>query len=51
MKYLRWVCDDVDPAPFLAEHAALNDAWAQPIGRQDKIAIQREALASGNASI
>lgn len=45
MQYFKRIREGVDPAPFLAEIAALDDAWAQVTGRQDKIAVQREALA------
>lgn len=45
MKYFKRVRAGVDPEPFLNEIAALGDAWALVTGRQDKIAVQREALA------
>ncbi|MEM6905911.1 MAG: aspartyl/asparaginyl beta-hydroxylase domain-containing protein [Pseudomonadota bacterium] len=45
MKYFTRIADGIDPDPFLAEIAAVNDAWADATGRQDKIAVQREALA------
>lgn len=35
----------VDPAPFLAEIARLDDPWGIATGRQDKIRVQREAKA------
>ena len=35
----------VDPKPFLDEIAGVEDAWSVSTGRQDKIAVQREALA------
>jgi pimeloyl-ACP methyl ester carboxylesterase len=35
----------VDPKPFFDEIASVDDAWAASTGRQDKIAVQREALA------
>ena len=35
----------VDPAPFLAEIARLENPWDIATGRQDKIAVQREAKA------
>jgi aspartyl/asparaginyl beta-hydroxylase (cupin superfamily) len=45
MKYFRLLEAAIDPAPFLTEIAAQNDAFAQNRGRQEKIAVQREALA------
>ncbi len=45
LKHFRLVRGDVDPHPFLAEIAAQADAWGAATGRQDKIAVQREALA------
>ncbi len=45
MKYFKLIDDKVDPAPFLDEIASVPDAWALSTGRQDKIAVQREALA------
>lgn len=45
MLYFKMIRSRIDPAPFLSEIAAVNDAWAQATGRQDKIAVQREALA------
>lgn len=35
----------VDPAPFLAEIARLDNPWDIATGRQDKIKVQREARA------
>lgn len=35
----------VDPAPFLAEIARIDDPWGIATGRQDKIKVQREARA------
>lgn len=35
----------IDPAPFLAEIAAIDDVWHLNTGRQDKIKVQQEALA------
>jgi aspartyl/asparaginyl beta-hydroxylase (cupin superfamily) len=35
----------IDPRPFLDEIAHVNGAWEAATGRQDKIAVQREALA------
>ncbi len=45
MKYFKRIRAGIDPGPFLDEIAALGDAWAMVTGRQDKIAVQREALA------
>ena len=45
MKYFKRIRENIDPEPFLSEIAALGDAWAIVTGRQDKIAVQREALA------
>jgi aspartyl/asparaginyl beta-hydroxylase (cupin superfamily) len=45
MKYFRLIKGDVDPAPFLDEIASVDNAWDAVTGRQDKIAVQREALA------
>ncbi|MEL7260903.1 MAG: aspartyl/asparaginyl beta-hydroxylase domain-containing protein [Pseudomonadota bacterium] len=45
MKYFKKIRSDVPVAPFLSEIARVDDAWANATGRQDKIAVQREALA------
>ncbi len=45
MKYFKLIDEGVDPNPFLDEIASVPDAWALSTGRQDKIAVQREALA------
>lgn len=45
MKYFKKVRSNVAVEPFLTEIAGVNDAWANATGRQDKIAVQREALA------
>ena len=45
MKYFKLIRENVPTAPFLNEIAAVDDAWANATGRQDKIAVQREALA------
>ncbi|MEM1389142.1 MAG: aspartyl/asparaginyl beta-hydroxylase domain-containing protein [Pseudomonadota bacterium] len=45
MKYFKMIRSDVPVEPFLAEIASVDDAWAGATGRQDKIAVQREALA------
>jgi aspartyl/asparaginyl beta-hydroxylase (cupin superfamily) len=34
----------IDPAPFIAEIASVAEAFTAVTGRQDKIAVQREAL-------
>lgn len=44
MKHFRLIRADIDPRPFLAEIASMDDAWAAATGRQDKIDVQREAL-------
>jgi len=44
MEHFRRVLADIDPAPFLAEVAAVDDAFALQTGRQ-RIRVQREALA------
>jgi hypothetical protein len=45
MKHFRLMRASIDPKPFLDEIAGIDDAWAEATGRQDKIAVQREALA------
>lgn len=45
MKYFRLFKTGVPTEPFLAELSAASDAWSIATGRQDKIAVQREALA------
>lgn len=45
MQYFRLIESGIDPAPFLAEIAAIENAFEQQRGRQDKIAVQREARA------
>lgn len=44
MQYFRLIQSGIDPAPFLAEIAAVPYAFAAVTGRQDKIAVQREAM-------
>lgn len=44
MQYFKRLASDIDPKPFLKEIAAAEDPWAMSTGRQDKIAVQREAL-------
>ncbi|MEX0369111.1 MAG: aspartyl/asparaginyl beta-hydroxylase domain-containing protein [Tateyamaria sp.] len=45
MRYFQKIRENVAVAPFLSEIAAVDDAWANATGRQEKIAVQREALA------
>ena len=45
MKYFKRILDTVPTEALLREIASVSDAWAQATGRQDKIAVQREALA------
>ncbi len=45
MRYFALIRDGIDPAPFLEEIASMNQAWDIATGRQDKIRVQREALA------
>lgn len=45
MKYFRLIKHNVDVQPFLSEIAAIEGAWDLATGRQDKIAVQREAEA------
>ena len=45
MKYFKKIRSDVPVDPFLNEIASVDDAWASVTGRQEKIAVQREALA------
>ncbi len=45
MKYFKKIREYVPVDPFLIEIAGVDDAWASATGRQDKIAVQREALA------
>ncbi|WP_179378770.1 aspartyl/asparaginyl beta-hydroxylase domain-containing protein [Jannaschia marina] len=45
MKYFKRIRSDIPTEPFLKEIASVDDAWAEATGRQDKIAVQREALA------
>ena len=45
MQYFKRVRSGIDPRPFLDEIASVNGAWEATTGRQDKIAVQREALA------
>ena len=45
MRYFSLIRDGIDVDPFLREIAAVSDAWEIATGRQDKIRVQREALA------
>ncbi len=45
MQYFRLIKSGIDPVPFLAEIAGIDNAWGSVTGRQEKIAVQREALA------
>ena len=45
MQYFKLIRDRIDPRPFLDEIASADGAWDAATGRQDKIAVQREALA------
>ena len=44
MKYFRCIRSGIDPQPYLDEIASVAGAWDASTGRQDKIAVQREAL-------
>ncbi len=45
MRYFSLIRDRVDIEPFLEEIAAVGDAWSLATGRQEKIRVQRAALA------
>ena len=45
MKYFNRIRSGIDPKPYLDEIASVDGAWDASTGRQDKIAVQREALA------
>lgn len=45
MKYFRCIRKGIPVAPLLSEIAATPDAWDLSTGRQDKIDVQREAMA------
>lgn len=45
MNHFRLVKSNIDPKPYLDEIASVRGAFEQVTGRQDKIAVQREALA------
>ena len=44
MRYFRLLQSHIDPGPLLAEIAAVDNAFMSNCGRQEKIAVQREAL-------
>ncbi len=44
MHYFRLMESGIDPQPFLNEIIAVDSAFSSVTGRQDKIAVQREAL-------
>lgn len=45
MKHLKLIKSGITPQPYLDEIEGVDDAWAAATGRQEKIAVQREALA------
>ena len=45
MNFFKCIRSDIDPKPFLDEIAGVEDAWGLATTRQEKIAVQREALA------
>jgi hypothetical protein len=45
MKHFQLIRSGVAVRPLLDELAAVTDAWDQQTGRQDKVRVQREALA------
>jgi quercetin dioxygenase-like cupin family protein len=45
MKYFKLLQSGVDPEPLMAEIAAIDNAFDENRGRQEKIAVQREAKA------
>ncbi|MDJ0896086.1 MAG: aspartyl/asparaginyl beta-hydroxylase domain-containing protein [Alphaproteobacteria bacterium] len=45
MKYFKLMKPAIDPKPFLDEIAAVSGAWENATGRQEKVKVQREALA------
>lgn len=46
MKYFDGIKHSIDVQPVLNEIASIPDAWKIATGRQDKIAVQREAGAT-----
>ena len=45
MQYFSLVRDRIDTTPFLEEISGVDNAWDQATGRQEKIRVQREAMA------
>jgi hypothetical protein len=45
LKYFRLIESCVPTQPFLSEIASVREAWSSATGRQEKIAVQREAMA------
>jgi aspartyl/asparaginyl beta-hydroxylase (cupin superfamily) len=45
VQYFKLIESGIDPRPWLVEIAGVDGAWAAATGRQQKIAVQREALA------
>lgn len=45
MQYFKLIQSGIDPQPYLAEIARVDGAWGTATGRQQKVAVQREALA------
>ncbi|MEM7497678.1 MAG: aspartyl/asparaginyl beta-hydroxylase domain-containing protein [Pseudomonadota bacterium] len=45
MKHFKRLRERIDPRPFLEEIEGIDGAWDDATGRQEKIAVQREALA------
>lgn len=45
MEFFKRIKNEVDPKPFLEEIASIENAWGLATSRQEKIEVQREALA------
>jgi len=45
VKHFQRLRSSIDPQPYLEEIASVEGAWSLSTGRQDKIQVQREALA------
>lgn len=45
MRYFRLIESGMPTGPFLSEIASVRQAWSSATGRQEKIAVQREAMA------
>jgi aspartyl/asparaginyl beta-hydroxylase (cupin superfamily) len=45
LRYFRLIESCVPTQPFLSEIASVREAWSSATGRQEKIAVQREAMA------